>query len=163
MIGYDPVGVDAEVDSVRVEVQPGFGVHEETENEGVIPAGRPKTAKETGRTVPAVGVTVIVFDTDCPSVTILSPPVDSAKVKGIALLTVTETLDVVWFPAASRTTAAIVCEVLMAVVVSQFTEYGEFVSSAPRLFPSSLNWTPATTVLSEAFAEMEIVPETMEA
>ena len=35
-------------------------------------------------------------------------------------------------------------------------------SSAPRLAPSSLNWTPATPTLSEAEAEIVIVPETVE-
>ena len=35
-------------------------------------------------------------------------------------------------------------------------------SSAPRLAPSSLNWTPATPTLSEAVAETVIVAETVE-
>ena len=38
---------------------------------------------------------------------------------------------------------------------------GEVVSSAPRLTPSSLNWTPATPTLSDAFAETPTVPETV--
>jgi len=33
-------------------------------------------------------------------------------------------------------------------------------SSAPRLLPSSLNWTPATATLSEALADTVTVPET---
>ena len=34
-------------------------------------------------------------------------------------------------------------------------------SSAPRLAPSRVNWTPATATLSEAFAETGVVPETL--
>ena len=145
-----------------MEVQLGLGVQDEAENEDVVSDGSPETEKKTGRIVPAVEVALIVVDTDCPCVVVLSPSAESEKAKGIALLTVTETVDVVWFPAASRATAASVCEVLMAVVVSQLTEYGKLVSSAPRLYPSSLNWTPTTPALSEAFAETEIVPETIE-
>ena len=35
-------------------------------------------------------------------------------------------------------------------------------SSAPRLSPSSLNWTPTTPTLSEALAVTVMVPETVE-
>src|SRR5207249_12302922 len=41
-------------------------------------------------------------------------------------------------------------------------EYGEAVSSAPRLFPSNLNCTPATPTLSEALADTVTVPETVD-
>jgi hypothetical protein len=42
-------------------------------------------------------------------------------------------------------------------------EYGEDVSSEPRLAPSSLNWTLATPALSEAVAEtVTEEPETVE-
>src|SRR6185436_9888048 len=70
-----------------------------------------------------------------------------------ALLTVTVTfVAVAVFPAASRAT----------VVVSQVTPYGLVVSSAPRLAPSSLNWTPTTPMLSEAVAETaRVVPDTV--
>ena len=34
-------------------------------------------------------------------------------------------------------------------------------SSAPRLFPSSLNWTPTTPTLSEALADTVTPPETV--
>jgi hypothetical protein len=44
----------------------------------------------------------------------------------------------------SRATAVKVCDPLLAVLVSQGTEYGFEVTSAPRLAPSSLNWTPWT-------------------
>src|SRR5262249_19210657 len=64
-------------------------------------------------------------------------------------------------PAASRATAVSVCVPLATVVVVQLTEYGDDVSSAPRLAPSSLNCTPATATLSEALAETVIVPDTV--
>ena len=47
-------------------------------------------------------------------------------------------------------------------VVFHETEYGALVSSAPRLLPSSMNWTPATPTLSEALAVTLIVPETID-
>src|SRR5712691_7161144 len=54
-----------------------------------------------------------------------------------------------------------VCEALLAVVVFQETEYGDVVSSAPALTPSSRNCTPTTPTLSEALAVTLIVPETV--
>src|SRR5438309_12105376 len=48
------------------------------------------------------------------------------------------------FPAASRATAVMVCAALATVVVFQEMEYGPAKASAPRLAPSSLNWTPTT-------------------
>ena len=83
---------------------------------------------------------------------------------GAAFDTVTVTAaDVVRLPAASRAMAVSVCGPLTAVVVFQDTEYGAaVVSSAPRLTPSSLNWTPTTPTLSDAVAEMVTVePETV--
>jgi hypothetical protein len=47
-------------------------------------------------------------------------------------------------PRLSRATAVKVWEPLVVAVVFQGTEYGAEVSSAPRLAPSSLNWTPST-------------------
>mgnify|MGYP001592020058 CR=1 FL=1 len=38
-------------------------------------------------------------------------------------------------------------------MVSQEIEYGAVISSALKLFPSSLNWTPLTPTLSFAVAE----------
>ncbi len=79
------------------------------------------------------------------------------------MLTVTGiAADVVWFPAASLAIAVSVCEPLMAVVVSHDAEYGELVSSEPRLFPSSTICTPMTPTLSEASAATAIVPEMVE-
>lgn len=46
-------------------------------------------------------------------------------------------------------------------VVFQERAYGALVSSFPRLTLSSLNCTPATLTLSEAFAETVMVPETV--
>src|SRR5207302_1811386 len=64
-------------------------------------------------------------------------------VGGLATVTVTGS-DVHRAPSTSLATAVRVCEPLLAVVVFQETEYGAEVSSAPRLLPSSLNWTPWT-------------------
>src|SRR5207245_9838417 len=63
--------------------------------------------------------------------------------------------------AASRATALRVWLRGAAVVVSHVTEYGDVVSSASRLPPSSWNWTPATPTLSEAVAETVMVPVTV--
>ena len=46
-------------------------------------------------------------------------------------------------------------------MVFQVVEYGEVVSSVPRFVPSSLNWTPATPMLSDAVADTVMVPETV--
>jgi hypothetical protein len=75
-------------------------------------------------------------------------------------VTVTAVL-VVLLPAASLAIARTVCEVFVAVVVFQETEYGAVVSNAPRLAPSSWNCTLATPTLSLALAVTEIVPLTV--
>lgn len=75
-------------------------------------------------------------------------------------VTVTPLL-VALFPAASLAMAVNVCEPLLAVVVSQDTEYGEAVSRMPKLPPSNWNCTLATPTLSLAFAETVAVPETV--
>src|SRR5207247_10591971 len=62
--------------------------------------------------------------------------------------------EVVRLPAASRAVAVRVCEPLPTDVVFQETEYGDDVSSAPRLAPSTRNCTPATPTLSEAEAQI---------
>jgi hypothetical protein len=82
-----------------------------------------------------------------------SPVLDTVTVTG---------LEVVLFPAASSARAVRVCEPVLAVVVFQETEYGALVSWAPRLPPSSLNWTPATPTLSDASAVTVIVPQTVD-
>src|SRR5258708_3595268 len=69
--------------------------------------------------------------------------------------------EVVRLPAASRATAVMVCEPLLAVVVFHEIEYGAPVSSAPTLAPSILNCTPATPTLSEALAVSVTVPDTV--
>src|SRR5438094_2672169 len=51
---------------------------------------------------------------------------------------------------------------LVVWVVFHAIEYGALVTSAPRLAPSSLNWTPATPTLSEASAVTVTVPATVE-
>ena len=78
---------------------------------------------------------------------------------GALLSTVTvTTTDVVLLPAASRATAANVCDPLVAVAVSHGTANGADVSSAPSGAPSRRNCTPTTPVLSEAFAVTVIAP-----
>jgi len=59
-----PVGVDAEVVRVSVDVQ--VGLHDAGENEAVVPVGRPEAANETDCVVPEVRAAVIVLDTACP-------------------------------------------------------------------------------------------------
>jgi hypothetical protein len=85
------------------------------------------------------------------------PPPDEA------LLTVTVTAALVfWFPAASRATVVRVWEPFGRAVVSQETMYGAVVSSARRLTPFSLNWTPVTPTLPEALADtVTAEPETV--
>src|SRR5213078_1645619 len=83
---------------------------------------------------------------------------------GAALETVTVTgSEVNRIPSASRATAVKVWNPLLVVVVSQETEYGGLKSSAPRLTPSSLNWTPATGIPAGLrLARTVIGPETVE-
>src|SRR5688572_5098045 len=67
---------------------------------------------------------------------------------------------VLTLPAASRATAVRVWAPSATAVVFHDVEYGAVVSSAPRLTPSRLNWTPTTPTLSLALAVTEIVPNT---
>src|SRR5206468_621363 len=64
-------------------------------------------------------------------------------------------------PRAEERRAGRVCEPLPTVAVFQETEYGDEVSSAPRLAPSTRNCTPATPILSEAEALTVTVPDTV--
>ena len=75
----DPVGVDAEV--VRVNVEEHVGLHDPGEKEAVAPVGRPEAEKDTDCAVPETSVAVIVLDTDCPSTTVLLPPLEREKPK----------------------------------------------------------------------------------
>jgi hypothetical protein len=79
------------------------------------------------------------------------------------LSTVTATAaETVVFPAASRATAVKVWLPSVAVVVFHVIPYVDVVSSAPRLAPSSLNWTPTTPTSSLAEAVTETVePDTV--
>src|SRR5437016_5428841 len=111
----------------------------------------------------ASALIVIVPDTVEPDVGEVMATVGGVVSGGRPLETVTvTTVEVVAFPAASRARAARVWEPLPAVEVSQETEYGPLVTSAPRLAPSSRNWTPVTPTLSEALAVTVMVPETVE-
>jgi hypothetical protein len=84
-------------------------------------------------------------------------------VGGLETVTVTE-FDVHRKPRRSRATAVKVCDPVLELVVFQETEYGAVVSSAPRLVPSSLNWTPATVrePMIVTLALTGIVPPTVE-
>lgn len=58
----------------------------------------------------------------------------------LSLLTVTATLEeVARLPALSIATAVKMCQPLMLLVVSQFTEYGVAIDAVPRFAPSNWN------------------------
>jgi hypothetical protein len=81
-------------------------------------------------------------------------PEEINEITGAALSTVTVTAaEVAEFPAASRATATIECDALLTDVLFQVIEYGDDVTSEPTFAPSTLNCTPTTPTLSEAFAE----------
>jgi len=99
----------------------------------------------------AVAVTSIVPEAVLPGTGAVNDTVGG--VVSATFETVTEMApDVVTLPAASRATAVNEWLPLAAIVVFQETEYGDVVSSAPRVAPSSLNCTPTTPTLSLAFA-----------
>src|SRR5438034_11810350 len=79
-MGKGPVEVLAEV--VRVRVVEHVGVQEGAEKEALAPAGSPEAEKATDRELPETRVAVMVFVTDEPCVTDLSPPFDSEKSNG---------------------------------------------------------------------------------
>src|SRR5258707_15499062 len=68
--------------------------------------------------------------------------------------------EVLVLPAASRATAVSVCVPLATLVVSQAKANGALVSSMPAVAPSTMSWTPATPMLSEALALTIVVPAT---
>jgi hypothetical protein len=72
VIVEEPAGVVADVVSDSVELQP--GVHDDGENEAVVPAGIPEAENETDCAVPETVESVTVFVTDWPAVTDLFPP-----------------------------------------------------------------------------------------
>src|SRR5262245_38118808 len=84
-------------------------------------------------------------------------------VKSLDVVTVTGS-DVHSPPAVSRATAVKTCEPLLVVRVFHEIEYGNEVSSSPRLAPSSLNCTPATmsVPLRTTSALTGIVPLTVD-
>jgi hypothetical protein len=97
----------------------------------------------------ALAVTTVVLETVAPEageVMLTAGGVVSGGGGGGALFTVTVTdAEVNVSPSnPSRATAVRVCEPLAAVAVFHETEYGALVSAAPRLAPSSLNWTLPT-------------------
>src|SRR5262245_16184128 len=79
-----------------------------------------------------------------------------------ALFTFTVTEVVAVLPPRSRATAVTVCWPSLTAVESQLAEYGWLVSSAPTGEPSTLNCTPASALLSDAFAASEtLFPDTV--
>ena len=98
MIVDDPAGVDTEV--VTVTVDEHVGLHDPGENEAVAPPGRPEAAKDTACVVPETSVAVIVLVTDCPCTTVLFPPLESEKSKGVVAVLVRLKLAGVAAPAA---------------------------------------------------------------
>src|SRR5439155_80447 len=91
-----------------------------------------------------------------------SKPYAAMRLLAAELATVTVTAaDVVLFPAASRATAVNTRDPFVAPSVFHEIEYGLATSSAPSAMPSSMNWTPATPMLSLADAETVTVPVTV--
>src|SRR5205807_1944632 len=103
----------------------------------------------------ALAETMIVPATGVPAVGAVSETVGGA----VSSVTLTAG-EVVALPAASRATAVGVGTPAAGAGVAQEAAYGAAVASAPRLAPSSLNWTPTTPTLSVALAETVIVPAT---
>ena len=89
-------------------------------------------------------------------------PVPAVATVSMALFVSVNTTaaETVVLPAASRATAVRVWLPSATVVVSQASEYGAAVSSAPRAAPSSRSCTPTTPVLSPAVATTVTVPLT---
>src|ERR1039458_2007828 len=97
---------------------------------------------------------------DCPNP--CTPVVVGGGGGGGELLTVTVTTPAVAeLPAASLATALRVWEPFAPAVVFHEIEYGEVVTSAPRLAPSRGNCTDATPTLSVACAETVTEPLTV--
>jgi len=110
----------------------------------------------------ALAVTVTVADIVTPFAGEVMLTAGGVVSGGGAFATVTVTgAELVRLPAASRATAARVCEPLLTLAVFQGIEYGALVSSAPKLAPSILNCTPTTPTLSEALAVTVTVADTV--
>lgn len=83
--GYVPGGVKAVVKifivgvGVQVLAPELVGVQETGEKDAELFGGNPETLKVTGVGVPAVRVVVIVFETELPWTTLLSPGFESEK------------------------------------------------------------------------------------
>ena len=127
----------------------------------VLPAVRSSaptkaTSSSLAPLVEKVGEVIVVVVVDL-SVNTLTSSV------GAPLPTVTVTFaDVATLPAASRARAASVCAPLAVVIEFHDNVNGEVSTSAPSAAPSSRNCTPATPLLSDAFADtVTPVPDTM--
>src|SRR6478609_2760885 len=104
----------------------------------------------------AVADSVTVPETVAPPAGAVSDTV-GATLSGLLTVTVT-VADVVLLPAASRATAVSAWLPFVTALVSHEAEYGDVVSSDPRLVPSTLNCTPTTPTLSAALADTDTVP-----
>ena len=98
VIGYDPAGVDAAVNNVRVDVQP--GLQDEGENVAVVPDGIPVAERVTDWLVPETRPAVTVYATDCPAVTLPLLESESEKSKTEMVVNV-KFGEIARFPAAS--------------------------------------------------------------
>jgi hypothetical protein len=72
VIGYAPARVEAVVLMVRIVEH--VGEHEPTENEAVAPSGIPETENVTACVAPETSLPTMVFWTELPLTTDLSPP-----------------------------------------------------------------------------------------
>jgi vacuolar-type H+-ATPase subunit I/STV1 len=128
-----------------------------------VPASEPSTYNSTLVTLKlsdALAVTAAVVPLTVALSAGLVMLVVGTVVSAFATVTVT-LLDVVVLPLVSRATAVRVWVPSLTAVVFQLVEYGDAVSSLPKLTPSSLNCTPATAALSEALAVTLVVPLTV--
>ena len=111
----------------------------------------------------AVAATITVPKTVLAASGLCSATAGAMMSFGAAVLfaTVTPTLAVVEWPAASRATAVSVCAPFTADSVVHITSYGATASSAPSGTPSSLNCTPKTSRSSDAVALTVTAPLTV--
>src|SRR5439155_1751048 len=138
--------------AVRVcEPFPTLAVFQEVEYGAAVssapsaPPSRRNCTPATPTLSEAVALTVTVDDTVAPFAGDVMLTDGGVVSGGGTFDTVTVTvLDEYRRPSASRATALSVCGPFPTDVVLQDTEYGDAPSSAPRLPPSSLNWTPRT-------------------
>ena len=79
VIGYDPAGVDREVEKVKVDVQ--LGLQDEAEKPAVAPDGSPEAERDTDWLVPEIRPTVTGYERTWPAVTVPLPARETEKSK----------------------------------------------------------------------------------